>query len=45
VSAAAIVPVAHHSLLVAIPFVAPVLILTAGVLVLAIRERRRRERA
>jgi hypothetical protein len=41
---AAIVPLAHHSLLVALPFVAPVLVLTAGVLVLAIRERRRRER-
>jgi hypothetical protein len=41
---AVIVPLAHHSLLVALPFVAPVLMLTAGVLVLAVRERRRRER-
>lgn len=41
---ATLVPLAHHSLLVALPFVAPVLALTAAVLVLAIRERRRRER-
>jgi hypothetical protein len=44
-SLAAILPMAHHSLVVALPFVAPVLVLTAGVLVLAIRERRRRDRA
>lgn len=36
---------AHHPLFVALPFVAPVLILTLGVLVLALRERRRRDGA
>ena len=41
---AAFVPLAHHSLLVALPFVVPVLVLTLGVFVLAVRERRRRER-
>ncbi len=41
---AALLPLADHSLLVAIPFIVPVLVLTLGVLVLAIRERRRRER-
>jgi len=41
---ATIVPLAHHSLLVALPFVVPVLALTLGVFVLAVRERRRRER-
>lgn len=35
---------AHHSLLVALPFAAPVLALTLAVLALALRERRRRER-
>ena len=39
-----LLPVAHHTLLVALPFVIPVLVLTLGVLVLAIRERRRRGR-
>jgi cytochrome c-type biogenesis protein CcmH/NrfF len=39
-----VLPLAHHGLLVAIPFVVPVLALTLGVLVLAVRERRRRER-
>ncbi len=43
-SAAVLVPVAHHAVWVALPFVIPVLVMTAGVLVLAIRERRRRER-
>jgi hypothetical protein len=40
----ALLPLAHHALLVAVPFVVPVLAMTLGVLVLAIRERRRRER-
>jgi cytochrome c-type biogenesis protein CcmH/NrfF len=40
---ATLLPLAHHGL-VAIPFVVPVLALTLGVLVLAVRERRRRER-
>lgn len=40
---AALVPLAHHGLLVALPFFAPVLALTFGVLVLAVRERRRRQ--
>jgi hypothetical protein len=44
VSAGLLVPVAHHSLLVALPFFAPVLLLTAAVLLFAIRERRRRDR-
>lgn len=43
-AAAALIPLAHHSLLVALPFVIPVLAMTLGVLVLALRERRRRER-
>jgi Flp pilus assembly protein TadB len=42
---ATLVPLAHHSLLVALPFVVPVLALTLGVLALAVRERRRRDRA
>lgn len=33
--------VAHHSLLIALPFVVPALTLTLGVLLLALRERRR----
>ena len=41
---AVLVPLAHHSLIVAIPFVVPVLALTFGVAVLAFRERRRRAR-
>jgi hypothetical protein len=43
-SAALLIPVAHHAVWVALPFVIPVVAMTAGVLVLAIRERRRRER-
>ena len=35
---------AHHPLVASLPFVVPVLVLTAGVAVLAFRERRRRER-
>jgi hypothetical protein len=38
------VPLAHHALLIALPFVMPVLALTLGVTVFAFRERRRRER-
>ena len=41
---AVLVPLAHHPLFVALPFVLPVLVLTLGVAVLAFRERRRRER-
>jgi cytochrome c-type biogenesis protein CcmH/NrfF len=41
---ALLVPLAHHALLIALPFVVPVLALTLGVAVLAFRERRRRER-
>jgi len=37
-------PLAHHALVVALPFVLPVVILTLGVTVFAFRERRRRER-
>jgi len=44
VSAAVVVPVAHHAMVIALPFVIPVLAMTLGVLVLALRERRRRER-
>jgi hypothetical protein len=40
---AVLVPLAHH-LLIAVPFVVPVLALTLGITVLAFRERRRRER-
>ena len=40
----ALLPLAHHSLLIALPFVVPVVALTIGVAVLAVRERRRRER-
>ena len=40
----ALLPLAHHALLIAIPFVLPVLVLTLGVTVFALRERRRRER-
>lgn len=43
-SAALLVPLAHHTLLVALPFVIPVLVLTIGIAGLALRERRRRER-
>ena len=43
-SAAVVVPVAHHAMVIALPFVIPVLAMTLGVLVLALRERRRRER-
>lgn len=43
-SAAVLVPLAHHALIVALPFVIPVLAMTTGVLVLALRERRRRGR-
>lgn len=39
---AVVVPLAHH-LLVALPFFIPVLVLTLGVFVLALRERRRRK--
>lgn len=35
-------PIAHHALLSALPFALPVLSLTVAVLVLALRERRRR---
>lgn len=38
-------PLAHHPLVLALPFVIPVLVLTLGVLVLAVRERRRRDEA
>jgi membrane protein DedA with SNARE-associated domain len=41
---AVLVPLAHHALLIALPFVVPVLVLTLGVAALAFRERRRRER-
>lgn len=43
-SAAVVLPVAHHAMVIALPFVIPVLAMTLGVLVLALRERRRRER-
>lgn len=39
-----LVPIAHHALLIALPFFVPVVIVTLGVLALALRERRRRER-
>jgi len=39
-----VILVAHHPLLASLPFVLPVLALTAGVAVLAFRERRRRAR-
>ena len=32
-------PIAHHSLVMALPFVAPALIIVAGLLWLALRER------
>lgn len=35
-------PLAHHPLVVALPLVIPALTVTLGVLVLSIRERRRR---
>jgi hypothetical protein len=41
---AVLVPLAHHAIVVALPFVVPVLVLTAGVAALAVRERRRRDR-
>jgi hypothetical protein len=41
---AVLVPLAHHALVVALPFVIPVLALTLGVAALAFRERRRRAR-
>ena len=39
-----VILLAHHPLLASLPFVVPVLALTAGVIVLAVRERRRRAR-
>lgn len=41
---AALLPLPHHGLLVAVPFALPVLVLTLGIAALALRERRRRER-
>lgn len=43
-SAVVAIAVAHHALLIALPFVVPALTLTFGVAVFAVRERRRRER-
>lgn len=39
---AVLLPLAHHALLTALPFVLPVLLLGGAALVLAVRERRRR---
>lgn len=41
-STATIIVFAHHALVVALPFVVPVLALVIGALVFTVRERRRR---